>query len=85
MSDDKTKTFIEWLMQFVDREIPFGDLIRDMKDDHDLPESNERNDFEWHLSKSNACYDAVTTLEKAFDEYEKYLINLREPFKNKLT
>lgn len=54
-----------------------------MRDDFSLPKSNKRDDFEWHLSKYNACIGASTTLQEAFDEYEKYLISLREPFKNK--
>lgn len=78
MSDDKIKTFIEWLIQFIDRPIPFGDLARDMRDDHDLPETNKKEDFEWHLSKSNACYDALTTLSDAFEEYEKYVTSMQQ-------
>ena len=42
VKDDKVKPFVEWLMQFVDREIPFGDLAKDMRDDHDLPDSNKK-------------------------------------------
>ncbi len=84
LGDNTTKTFIEWLEQFIEREIPFGDLARDMRDDFSLPKSNKRSDFEWHLSKYNACINANSTLEKAFDEYEKYLINHRESFKNKM-
>lgn len=78
VKDDKVKPFVEWLMQFVDREIPFGDLAKDMRDDHDLPDSNKKEDFEWHLSKSNACYDALTTLSDAFEEYEKYVTSMQQ-------
>ena len=82
MSNVKVETFVDWLMQFIDRPIPFGDLIRDMKDDHDLPTSNKREDFEWHLSKCNACYDAITTLNDAFEEYEKYVTRLHQNNQN---
>ncbi|MHA7647336.1 YozE family protein [Nitrosopumilus sp. S4] len=79
MPDDKVLTFFEWIMQFVDKEIAYGDLARDMKDDSDLPETNKRDEYEWYFSTiKNCCNDAFFTFHSAFDEYEKYLKSLDE-------
>ena len=61
-------------MRFIDESNPYGDLARDMKDDHDLPESNERSVLDRYLDlERGACVDAMTTFHNAYDDYEIYL------------
>lgn len=80
----KTKPFVEWLDQFIEDDNAIGDLARDMKKSHDLPETNKKVDFEWHLTKYNACIDAVSTLDDAWIEYEDYvnMMNIQSSIKN---
>lgn len=73
MDKEESKTFKEWIMQYVELEIAYGDLARDMRDDSELPETNQREDYEWHLNTKNACYNACSTFDSAFNDYEKYL------------
>lgn len=61
-------------MQFVDRDNPYGDLVRDMRDDSNLPDSNKRYDFDRYLDlERRACENAMITFHSAFDDYEIYL------------
>ncbi len=74
MDKEEPSTFKEWIMQYVELEIAYGDLARDMRDDSELPDTNQREEYEWYLNNiKNACYNACSTLSSAFDDYEKYL------------
>ncbi len=71
---DNIKTFKEWINQFIEKEIPFGDLSRDMDNDSELPDSNDRMILDRYLDlERSACNDALTTFHTAYDEYEQYV------------
>ena len=83
--EKKIMSFREWMMQFIDQPTPYGDLVRDMKSDHDLPESNKRYDIERYLDlERSACENALMTFQNAYDDYEIYVesVNLRNKLKN---
>jgi uncharacterized protein YozE (UPF0346 family) len=69
-----TKTFYQWLRTHKDDDTPIGDLARDAGRDSRFPRGVTQNNavIRNHLNRMNACPDALTAFESAWDEYGGY-------------
>ena len=65
-------TFFEYMMRFVKKDSPSGDLARDMNRDKDFPMSNDRDEIMNHLRSKGACYDCLNTFDRCYRLYELY-------------
>jgi uncharacterized protein YozE (UPF0346 family) len=72
----KIKSFLEYLEHQIDRDDPIGDFARDSFDDLNATEELETFD-QWleYLESVSACKEAITALERAWDEY----VDVRSP------
>lgn len=65
-------TFREWILKFVDVDLPIGDLANDIRQDKYFPKDNKREVlYEYLVSKSQNDRNVLNTFTDAWDYYLK--------------
>ena len=65
-------TFFDYMMRFLKKDSPSGDLARDMNHDKDFPASNDRGAIMNYLRLLDAYYDCLNTFGRCCRQYEAY-------------
>ncbi len=66
-------TFFEYMMRYLKKDSPAGDLARDMnRDKENLPVSNDGKAIMDYLFSKDACSACLDTFEKCYVRYVQY-------------
>lgn len=66
-------TFFEYMMKYLNKDTPAGDLARDLnRDKENFPQSNDGKEIMDYLFSKGACSQCLDTFEKCYAQYVKY-------------
>lgn len=63
-------TYKEWLLKFIDVDLPIGDFAKDVAEDANFPNSKDRDVNFDYLESRNAANVVISVFERTFDFYE---------------
>lgn len=72
-------TFKAWLGLQMKRDDPVGDLARDVLKDRTWPTTQDTVKLRQHMVKRGAVESALSSLDRAYTEYQKQSGRLRAP------
>ena len=67
-------TFFDYMMRFLKKDAPSGDLARDMNDTANFPAGNTKAEIKNYLRNMGACRDCLKTFERCYRQYEQYML-----------
>ena len=66
-------TFFEYMMRYLKKDTPEGDLARDIKDDKKhFPSSDNGKEIFNYLVSQSACHECLDTFVKCYSRYVRY-------------
>jgi uncharacterized protein YozE (UPF0346 family) len=65
------QSFKTWIKKFQNDDSPLGDLAQDIRVDKEFPSFCSKNRLMSYLMSKNACDEALTVFEKAYEAYSR--------------
>lgn len=66
-------TFFEYMMRYIEKDSPSGDLAKDMRRDKEhFPDSSDRDEIAGYLFSRGACSECLQIFRTCYKRYELY-------------
>lgn len=66
-------TFKTWILEFINVNLPIGDLARDINSDVNFPNVSDKDVIANYLQNIGACREALETFEHSWEFYSRSL------------